>query len=93
LHKVEHLFKWGAIHKVKDGYKTFFWHDIWVGDSPLRLQFPTPYDMCRDKEALEADYYRNGDWEVEFRRNLTATEADNLDLLIQSLQDIQMNDD
>ena len=24
LHKVKHLFKWGAIHKVKDGAQTFF---------------------------------------------------------------------
>ena len=25
LHKVKHLFKWGAIYQVQDGAKTFFW--------------------------------------------------------------------
>ena len=25
LHKVKHLFKWGAMHKVGDGSLTFFW--------------------------------------------------------------------
>ena len=27
LHKVKHLFKWGAINKVRDGEGTFFWKD------------------------------------------------------------------
>jgi len=91
LHKVKHLFKWGAIHKMKDGYKTSFWHDVWIGDSPLRLQYPSLYNMCRDKEALVADYYKDGDWEIEFRRSLLGSESECLDLLIQSLQHIQVD--
>ena len=27
LHKVKHLFKWGAIYQVRDRAKTFFWED------------------------------------------------------------------
>jgi len=37
LHKVKHLFRWGAIHKVENGRHTLFWLDTWVGDSPLKI--------------------------------------------------------
>jgi len=53
--------------------------------------------MCRDKEALVADYYKDGDWEIEFRRSLLGSEVECLDILIQSLQhihvDIEQQDD
>ena len=38
LHKIKHLFKWGAIHKVENGAKTSLWNDVWIGDvGPVRL--------------------------------------------------------
>uniref|UniRef100_A0A0A8YYV5 Reverse transcriptase zinc-binding domain-containing protein n=1 Tax=Arundo donax TaxID=35708 RepID=A0A0A8YYV5_ARUDO len=40
LHKVKHLFKWGATFKVGNGTCVSFWDDIWVGHTPLRIQFP-----------------------------------------------------
>jgi hypothetical protein len=40
LHKVKHLFKWGAIHKVGDGRLTHFWDGVWLETSPLRVYFP-----------------------------------------------------
>jgi hypothetical protein len=46
LHKVKHLFKWGAIHKVGNGQLTQFWDDVWVTSSPLRLHFPSLYVIC-----------------------------------------------
>jgi hypothetical protein len=40
LHKIKHLFKWGAIHRVKNGRNTSFWEDVWCGDVPLKVQYP-----------------------------------------------------
>jgi hypothetical protein len=34
LHKVKHLFKWGAEHRVRSGGQTFFWEDVWLGGTP-----------------------------------------------------------
>ena len=70
LHKVKHLFKWGALYTVGDGYKIAFWHDTWLRDCPIRVQFPTLYSMCRDEEALVADYYIHGEWDIDFRKSL-----------------------
>lgn len=51
LHKVKHLFKWGAQYRAKDGRLIAFWDDSWVRDIPLRLQFPGLYACCSDKNA------------------------------------------
>jgi hypothetical protein len=49
LHKVMHMFKWGAIHVVGDGKCTQFWNDVWITASPLRIGFPRIYDICENK--------------------------------------------
>jgi hypothetical protein len=41
LHKVKHLFKWGAEHRVRSRGQTFFWEDVWLGGTPLKIQFCT----------------------------------------------------
>ena len=40
LHKVKHLFKWGALYKVGDGSLTAFWDDVWLGQSPPQDSIP-----------------------------------------------------
>jgi len=73
LHKVKHLFKWGAIYQVKDGKKTLFWKDIWKGDSPIKSHFPELYQMCTYPRASVADYWDGEDWLIPFR-SLTTSE-------------------
>jgi len=46
--------------------------------------------MCRDEEALVADYYIHGEWDIDFRKSLSLTEAEELDRLCVSLQDVQL---
>jgi hypothetical protein len=52
LHKVKHLFKWAAIHKVGDGKSTQLWDDVWILFSPLRIQYPKLYAICDDPEIV-----------------------------------------
>jgi len=91
LHKVKHLFKWGAIHKVRDGSQTFFWLDTWLGDSPLKIQYPTLYSISRDPNAMVADIYYGGEWTIDFRRSLSSTEALEHDHLLSLLQTFHIN--
>jgi hypothetical protein len=37
IHKVKHLFKWGAIHIVGDGKLTKFWDDVWISTPPYEF--------------------------------------------------------
>jgi hypothetical protein len=70
LHKIKHLFKWGAIHSVGNGWFTKFWDDVWLVNAPLRIQFTKLYETCVDKQAMVAEYAAR-DWHIQFQRMLS----------------------
>jgi hypothetical protein len=88
LHKVKHLFKWGAEYKIKNGEQALFWEDVWLGSTPLKIQFPDLYKFCDDPEALVADYFSADGWEIGFRRTLTVGEAEQRNALLEKLQEV-----
>ena len=47
---------------VSDGRDTLFWHNIWVGEIPLRIKFPRLYDLAVNKECSVEEMGRLG-WE------------------------------
>jgi hypothetical protein len=40
---------------VGDGSKIIFWHDLWCGDTALKVAFPTLFGIARVKDATVAD--------------------------------------
>uniref|UniRef100_A0A0V0GK97 Putative ovule protein n=1 Tax=Solanum chacoense TaxID=4108 RepID=A0A0V0GK97_SOLCH len=43
---------WGnSVIKVGYGRKTMFWNDVWVGQTPLRQQFPDIYNLNQQNLA------------------------------------------
>jgi hypothetical protein len=74
LHKVKHLFKWGIVYKVHNGEKVSFWDDVWVGEVPLKIQFPTLSNFCDDPIVSVAES-NEGEWSIDFRRTLSTAEA------------------
>jgi hypothetical protein len=69
LHKVKHLFKWGAIHQIGNGELTQFWKDVWLTSSPRRLCFPSLYSICNNTMISVAECADMG-WQIGFRRML-----------------------
>jgi hypothetical protein len=67
LHKVEHLFKCGALHRVKDGKKTSFWEDVWCAEVPLKIQFPEIFKMCRLPKVWVSDCWDSEGWDIPLR--------------------------
>lgn len=57
---------------VGDGSKISFWHDLWCGDTTLKVAFLALFDIARLKDAVVADNLeRLGDsyqWNVSFIR-------------------------
>lgn len=76
LHKVKHLFKWGAQYKVMDGRLTSFWDDSRVRDVPLRLLYPTLYACCGDQNAMVSECFNGVNWDIDFNRSFTETEIE-----------------
>jgi hypothetical protein len=72
---------WHSIHKVKEhfrlGVKFFpgsrsnirFWKDIWIGEEPLSLRFPTLFEKSSDTYLKNAQAYTKEGWWIPFRRN------------------------
>ena len=65
-----------------DGRDTLFWYDTWVGELPLRLQFPRLFDLAVYKERTVEEMKRLG-WGVsgrvwEWRRRLLAWEEESV---------------
>jgi len=48
---------------VGDGGTTLFWFDHWVGESPLRVQFPRLFDLAINKDCTVEEMESLG-WEV-----------------------------
>ncbi|XP_022019525.1 uncharacterized protein LOC110919563 [Helianthus annuus] len=40
------------------GDKTLFWVDVWIGNEPLRIQFPNLYQLSSKKKTKIRDVYR-----------------------------------
>jgi hypothetical protein len=71
------------VHRViGDGRGTLFWHDIWIGDIPLKLKFPRLFDLAESKERTVEEMPSLG-WEEEggawvWRRRLLTWEEESV---------------
>ncbi|WMV47891.1 hypothetical protein MTR67_041276 [Solanum verrucosum] len=67
---------WGnSVIKVGNGRKTMFWNDIWVGQTPLRQQFPDIYNLNQQKLATISEVKNAQGWNLSFRRLLNDREV------------------
>ncbi|GKU94416.1 hypothetical protein SLEP1_g7914 [Rubroshorea leprosula] len=75
---------------VRDGSKTLFWHDKWVGPIPLNIRFNRLFRISGDKDALISNMgeWEDGEWKWRWRwrRNLLAWELELLRELTDTLQ-------
>jgi len=55
---------------IKDGSKTRFWDDTWVGDLPFKVKYPSFYNIVRDPHATVAKVMATSPLNVSFRRAL-----------------------
>lgn len=61
---------------VGDGRDALFWHDIWVGDIPLKIKFPRLFELSVDKEWSVTE--ANEVWDGVWRRRLFAWEEESV---------------
>ena len=68
--KAKDILKWGCQVQVNNRESTRFWEEVWVGDIPLKLEFPTLHELCRDQDSMVSDNWAGDGWNIEFRRAL-----------------------
>jgi hypothetical protein len=56
--------------KNKDGTNVRFWDDNWVGDKPLKVQYPNLYNIVRDPHTTVSKVVATSALNISFRRVL-----------------------
>ncbi|XP_026460812.1 uncharacterized protein LOC113361992 [Papaver somniferum] len=56
-----------------------FWNDIWKGNYPLSISFPSLYKLSMNRDAKMVDMIStDGSWMFNFKRNLVSAEVNSL---------------
>jgi len=92
LLQVRDKFKWGATFSLGNGKSILFWEEVWIGDTPLRLEFPRLYDYCYNKTSLVSDCWVEGDWRIDFRRSLDQSDLTQWNHLLRVLAQTSISD-
>lgn len=71
LHKIKHLFKWGALFKLRNGLNYHFWQDCWLLNVPLKIAYDNLYKLIRDPDSVAANRWVEDDWYIDFKRALS----------------------
>jgi hypothetical protein len=77
LHKIKDFFKLGARYSLGNGEKIQFWTDWWVGDGPLAQRFSRLFQISAEPNASVSQLWRNGAWNIHFRRSFGPSEREN----------------
>lgn len=85
LHKVKHLFNWGAIFKIRNGDHCRFWEDCWAKEVPLCVSHENLLRMVRNPHCSVSECWEDGEWYMDFRRALNSQEYDSWLNLTESL--------
>ncbi|WJZ96626.1 hypothetical protein VitviT2T_015292 [Vitis vinifera] len=101
-----HRCPWKAISQVFQEFSSFtrfvvgngerirFWEDLWWGDQPLGSQYPSLFRVVLDKNiliSLVLGPTRPFSWNLNFRRNLSDSEIEDLEGLMRSLDGVHLS--
>jgi hypothetical protein len=56
--------------EIKDVTKTKFWDDTWVGDKPLKVKYPSLYNVVRDRHTTVSKVLASSPLNISFRMAL-----------------------
>jgi len=76
--------------QVLDGKSTLFWDDVWLGEIPLRLEFPKLFNYAITRSATIAEYWAGGEWIIPFRRTFGADDLVAWEQLMDKLRCVRL---
>ncbi|KAK1324968.1 hypothetical protein QJS10_CPA01g01304 [Acorus calamus] len=79
---------------VGDGRETSFWHDTWLGDSPLKDRFGDIYQQSCSKQGIVQSFWcaqpGEGHWNVRTRGRLDEETAILLSDMLRELSIVKL---
>jgi hypothetical protein len=56
LLRIKHIYLGGRKIQVKNGKKTLFWKDEWIGEKPICMMAPVLYEWCPQKDITVHEF-------------------------------------
>jgi hypothetical protein len=78
---------------IKDGSEIRFWEDSWLGNEPLKEQYPALYRIVRNKSDTIAVVLESTPPHVSFTRDLIGVRLASWQALVERLANIQLTDE
>ena len=91
--KVKDQFLSLGYFKVNTGSQTWFWEDVWRGNQPLKLKFPSLFNIVRRKQDTVAAILNSTPLNVSFRRALRGQNLNSWNRIVSSIADLQLSED
>ncbi|GKC82639.1 RNA-directed DNA polymerase, eukaryota [Tanacetum coccineum] len=78
--------------RVGNGDSTKFWHETWMGNSPLKSQFPRLFRLALNKDCTIRECWNNG-WDLSWSRPITSgTNSQHLSTVLNLLSSFTLSD-
>lgn len=78
---------------VRDGKKTRFWLDVWLGDCPLKIVFSEIFEICNQQNWSVFEVLEQGDINLTFRRNFGDREMIEWEELLTMVANVSLSDE
>ena len=78
---------------VRNGQKTNFWKDTWIGNVPLSIQYPSLFNIAENKNATVADVLNSVPINLSFQRNVLGTRRTTWLSLVERLMRVHLSND
>ena len=92
LMAVKHDFLMLGSFTLNNGNLIRFWEDVWLGQTSLKQQYPSLFQIAYRKNATVADVFRTRPLNIAFRRTLIGNNMTAWNDLLHKLASIQLND-
>jgi hypothetical protein len=66
--------------------------NLWIGDFPLSSRFVRLFQISADPQGLVSQFYRDGRWNIRFRRSFGLEEQDSWAELLDELREVHISD-
>ena len=91
MHTKNSFFRFGSF-LIKDGSEIRFWEDIWLGNTPLKNQYPALYAIARGKSDTIATVLSTSPPNVSFMRDVIGARLVSWQALQERLAEIHLID-
>jgi hypothetical protein len=83
----------GCYNILGDGKKIRFWHEVVLGDCPLKIRFNNLFQICNQQNWVVAKVLEWGWVKLSIKRNFGNTEVEEWGVLMSCITEVYLNNE